>query len=326
MFHRFLPLTLALFFSLFSLPPVAAAQTSALTISPPVIEVLLAPNKKVVHAFEISNQGESSDFIANLHNFTPTDNIGHGTVSPTPLDPTSVPLILRLANSDRQLRVPFSLPSGASTQLVLEVESATFDLSVDSYLALVVSPKTNDVTPQNSTSQTIPGLASLILVTLTPDGNLPIKLNIEDFDLPLLHDNLTPLYLRPTLYNASPIMLRAGGSLEIISPRERTHFTLPLYPNLILKESKRIIQGSNQADPPLPTPLTWQPSLFNLGPYRIRLHITTVGGSQITEIEKTIWLLPIRAIIIVILIAVISIYLLLSLKKRPSSKTSPTSQ
>ena len=52
-------------------------------------------------------------------------------------------------------------------------------------------------------------------------------------------------------------------------------------------------QGTNSA-----TPLAWTPKWSHIGPYRIRLIITSQGGTKISEIEKVVWILPLRLIFI----------------------------
>lgn len=302
---------------LFSFAPLTHAQTTGLSISPPVVEILLAPNKNIIQSFELTNQGESGQFVANIHAVIPIDNEGHTTIDPTPLDLTTIPLIPTLANADKELGQPFTLPAGQSTQLVLKLESASTDTSSDTYLALVVSPASP---PSQIFTQTNPALSALILITLSGDNLIPIDLTVDDFELPLLHDNLTPLEITATLHNSAPVMLRTEGSLEIISPRNSTTTTISLYPHLVLSGSNRLIQGKSDDNPPLPIDLRYHPTLGNLGPYRFKLEIITLGGSQITSLEKTVWLLPLRATLILLLLAIAISILLISLRKRRHSQ------
>jgi len=304
-------------------PPVSA-QSTALSITPPVVEILLSPNKKIIQAFTIKNQAESGQFVANLHAVMPIDSVGHVVVSPTPLDPTSTPLLLSLQNINLTFNTPFELRAGESQQLVLSIAGSNTDVPIDTYFALVVST----YSPTNtSLSSTVPGISALILITLTPDGNLPISLSLTDFNPPVIHDSFTPLALQPVLHNQTTTMLRPEGKLEVISPRGQTLVSLPLYPNLILGSSTRTItaQLGEPGSPNLrESPLTWSPSPFTLGPYRLRLTISTLGGTTISETERTVWLLPLRLLLFFLILLLSFLAIFLARRHQKSSRPTPT--
>ncbi len=302
----------------YAVTPVVA-QSASLAISPPVIEILLAPNKKIVHAFKLTNQGESSDFVANIHTLTPSDSNGHSIIDPTPLDPSTIPLTISLANADRELGQPFHLDSNDSTQLVLEIEGANTDITIDSYLALVITPIIPSSQPPKADppwADTLPSISALILTTLSPDGIIPINLKVTDFNIPSIHDSTTPLTISAKLTNSSNIMLRPQSTLIISKPQQSNSDEITLDPNLILANSSRTLTVNSS--PPI-----YHPKWYYIGPYEFTLKVTTEGNSQITSITKTVWLLPIRAIITLALLALFITYLLLLTKKHRSTG-SPT--
>lgn len=289
------------------------AQSVGLSISPPTVEILLAPNKKVTQTFILKNQGETVDIVPEIHAVTPSDSVGHVAVDLHPVDPSSLPL---LVSSDHPLGTPFPLPAGAVVPVAIMVEGANVDAPVDTYLAVVfkaISP----LSPLSSPFSPIPAISSLLLVSLTPTGTLPIKLELTSFDLPLIHDSMTPLPIPAVVKNQAEVMIRPGGSLTVLAPQGKTVAALPLYPNLILKGSERIILAEKMgADGKTPegVPLSWQPQWYEIGPYRLRLAVTTEGGTKVTETEKIIWLLPIRAIGVGFLLALVIIILLYKLR------------
>ena len=299
--------------SLLSPPSLVKAQSAALSISPPVIEVLLAPNKKIVHAFQITNQGESSNFVANIHAVTPSGNAGHSTVSPAPIDESSIPLVISLANADRKLGEPFSVGSNESTQLVVEIEGANSDITLDSYLALVIKKATSPTQIENSSSS-LPAISALILVTLSPDGIIPLNLTLAEFDPPLIHDSALPLVIDAKLTNSANVMLRPITTLQLDSPRHTRSDEIDLDQNLILADSSRTLTLDSG-------PVAYHPKWYYLGPYQFTIKVTTQGGSQITEVTKTIWLLPIRALITTILLALGITYLIIIVRKTKLSNS-----
>ncbi len=286
----------------FSATPVAA-QNVSLSISPPVVEILLAPGKKVEQTFTLQTTGENLAITPELHLATPSDSQGHMTIDPNPLVPSSIPLTFKITG-------PSSMPT-------LTFEAANIDVPTDIYLALVFkvnpagSPEAND----SRASPTLPAISALILVTINPGGLTPIDLAIKNFSPPALHDSYLPLTLSPLLHNNTSIMIRPEGLYEIISPLGKTVLSLPLYPNLILGNSSRSLQSTINHQP---STIIWSPTWRNLGPHTLRLTITTAGGTQITQLEKTIWLLPLTGIIIVLIFIIILLTLFF---KRTKFKT-----
>lgn len=271
-------------------PRMVCAQSVSLAVNPPVVEILLSPNKKVTQTFNFEYSGEDLVATPEIHVVSPMDSTGHVSIDPNPVNLSTIPLSVI---SDHQLNKPFVL-SGTSVPLTLTFEAASSDTTQDVYLALVFKVSSGD--PLTKQNQATPAISALILTTITPSGVLPINLEIKDFNLPLVHDSWTPLSVSPSLSNNTPIMIRPLGTLAVISPTDKSSFSMPLYPNLILGNSTRLIQGSDQV--PNPLPLTWQPKWSNIGPYRIHLTITSQGNTKLTEIEKVVWVIPIRIIFV----------------------------
>lgn len=292
-----------------ALAKISAADVS-LSISPPVVEILIAPNKKLTQTFILKLDGDNLTVTPELHLFKPSDNAGHVALDPLPLNPALIPLVV---TSSLPLNTPH-IVSGETISIALTFEAPTSDLPQDLYLALVV--KTGAIEPIESDPTTSPGISSLILVTINPTSVLPINLEITDFETPHLHDSALPLELSPSLKNNADIMIRPEGKLEVFSPTGKTVFSTDLYPNLVLGNSSRTLYSIQDT---LYSPLSWAPSWKNLGPHRVRLTIMTQGGTKLSEIEKTVWVLPIRATIIIFLGMLV---LVIIWKNRSSSNVS----
>lgn len=275
----------------------AYAQSVSLAVNPPVVEILLSPGKQVTQTFTFQSTGEDISVVPELHLVKPADENGHVQIDPTPLIPSSIPLVATI--------------TGPSTSPTLTLEAANVDIATDVYLALVfrASPPTT-----NSQIPTTPSISSLILVTINPTGVMPINLDIKDFTLPIVHDSWDPLTLSPSVQNLASIMIRPEGKFEVTSPTGKSLLSLPLYPNLVLGNSSRALlvnldPPTTNSQIPNTTPPTWSPSWSNLGPHRLTLTITTQGGTKLTQIEKTVWVLPIRVIIFATLISIICLTL-----------------
>lgn len=270
----------------FLLPPsFAHAQSIDLSVTPPVVEILLAPNKKVEQTFSLTTNNNDLDITPEIHLAKPSDSTGHIEIDQKPIVPSTLPLTIKL--------------SGPNTSPTLTLEAASSDVSQDVYLALVFKASSKD---DLSTSTAIPGISALILVTITSDGILPINLELKDFELPFIHDSWLPFNTNPVLENRTPIMIRPEGKYEIINWSGKSVFSADLYPHLILGDSSRKLQTMVDS---LPQSFAWSPKWSNIGPHKIRLSIRTQGGTKLSETEKLLWILPIRALIILLLLTVI---------------------
>jgi hypothetical protein len=296
------------------------ADSAGLSISPPVIEILLSPGQTTTQTFTLKAQGQNLNLIPEIHSITPQGNTGHVAIDLKPLDPGSLPLSITSPKYQLGEAIPLI---GDTLVLPLTFKSAAEDITQDVYLALVFKAVSSD--PGTTSSQTSPGISALILATINPAGVIPIDLDIEQFSLALFHDSWYPLTLQPLLKNNTSSMIRPQGEYSVISPTGKTVFSLPLYPNLILGHSSRNILGSHtrcEGNPHTgcvdisPLPLTWSPTWHNLGPYRLHLTITTIGGTKLTELEKIVWVLPLRLILLITSLSAIVIVIALTFFKQ----------
>lgn len=294
---------------LFFVPPVHA-QSTTLSITPPVVEILIAPGKKLIQNFTFKADGDNLSVIPEIHHAKPIDSNGHITIDPDPYTPSSISLSI---TSNHELGKAIPLKNGELT-MSLTLDAATVDMAEDVYLALVLKVVSNDVL--NSSTSTLPAISALIFTTINPSGVTPIDLSIENFTPPLFHDSYQPFTISPLLKNNIPIMLRPSGSYEVIDSRGQVVYHTPLYPSLILGESTRQIMGMKDD---LQLPLTWVPRWHNIGPYRLRITITTQGGTKIIEVEKPIWIMPIRGIILILLALILCLIIFLQMKRRNTS-------
>lgn|GEM_PF-1358400 len=296
--------------------PPASAQTLSLTISPPVTEIIMKPNTSLIQSFTLQNQGESTQLTPRLALIRPKGLVGGVEIEPSPFEPSEIPLTLSLASDRLALNEPFFLKSGETAQLVLKLESASLSEPVDVYLALVLESTASDL-PGNTTARG--GISSLVLVTITEDGTIPLEIELGNFSPSPIHDSGTPLNLSPEVKNNAPIMLRPHGTFSVFSPSGKEIFQSALYPNLVLGESSRslLLASENSANKEVldPLPFSWQPSLTNFGPHRLTITLTTQGGTALAEESRIVWLLPIQ-LLIYFLLAIISLLILRSYRKQ----------
>jgi len=288
--------------------PLVHAQSTELSLSPPVIEALVAPNKSYSQVFQFKTTQNNVIVTPSIHKVIPTDDNGHSRLDPNPLNMDDLPVVV---TSSPALGSRVHL-AGHELPITLTISASNTDIPQDVYLALVLK-----VEPQaqlNISSLTTPAISALIFTTITPDGALPINLEVINFEPPSIHDSWLSLTFNPKIQNNTPFMIRPQGKFEIISPRGTVLTSFMLYPHLILGQTSRNVESLiNDA----PSTLTFHSNWRLIGPHKIRLTITSAGNTKLQEIEKTIWILPIRLFALIFLILVI----LYRLTSKPQNST-----
>ena len=266
------------------LPQHARAITS-MSVTPPVTEVLISPNKSVSTTLQISNEGDDSSIILSLHKVIPTDDQGHTTIDPKPLALSNIPLVIKLVGAD--LGVPFTLNAGQSKAITLQLDAANLDEPTDVYFALLARSIGTNLSPTKS--QTSPGITALFMTTITPSASLPTNIALLPPDLPIVQDTYLPLNTSVIAENKTGIMLQVQGKIKLSSPNNTVIKESTFDPKLVLGNTTRMLST-----------ITLPLSPYYLGPHTLTIELTTVGGRTLTEHSYIIWFLPLRYILIVI--------------------------
>lgn len=272
-------ISLTLFITFYSLvfPRLTSAKTE-LSVSPPVTEILLSPNKSVTTTIQLTNLGEDTTYTLSLHRLIPTDNQGHSTIDPKPINQSGLPLIVTLL--DGTWDTPTTIYSNQTKSISLKLEAPSLDAPVDLYLAVLARPLVNGLEQSSTTS---PGITALLLTTITPLPAIPTDISLKSSSLPPLHDTSKQFQFVPTANNNAEVMLRVKGTLKLTTPLDQTLQETVLEPTLILGKTAREL-----------TAFTYQPKFYQLGPHKLTTVLTTEGGRILIESSTIVWFFPIR--------------------------------
>lgn len=254
-----------------------------LSITPPVSEVLISPNKSLRTTLQLTNNGEDTSVILSLHSLTPTGELGHSTIDPKPLNLSSIPIVIRLAGLE--LDTPIPLASNQSLPITLDLEAANLNEPTDVYFAILARP----IEPNEShtLTSTTPGITALFLTTITPSASLPTNIALTPPQLPIIQDTSLPLSLDIKAENKTNIMLQVQAKVKLVSPNNATLTESNIDPKLILGNTTRLI-----------SPFTFNLSLYHFGPHTLTIELITLGGRTLTTNSYVIWLLPLRYILV----------------------------
>lgn len=268
--------------------PVSAA--TGMSVTPPVTEVLISPNKSVSTNIQLTNDGEDASLILSLHRLIPQGDQGHSTIDPKPLDQTAIPLVIRLIGAE--LGIPFGLKANQTQTITVQLEAANLDEPTDVYFAILARSLNEDASP--SKSQASPGITTLFLTTITPSASLPTNIALIPPDFPTVHDTSLPLTIDVSAENKTNIMLQVQGKIKLIAPNKTVIKESTFDPKLVLGNTTRLL-----------SPFTFPLSPYYLGPHTVVIELSTVGGRVLTEHSYIIWLLPLKYLLIILVFLIL---------------------
>ncbi len=269
---------------IFNLKPVRAQQVS-LSLSPPLVELIIKPGKSVLVAYQIENLGDPVYLNADVVSFEVKDNLGNVKLK----EKAEGPFRFSLDNSALKLNQPFFLKTRQKEQLLLRIRAIEGAPEGDYYYTLIVSTQPRMVTEGDSIGSTKATIGTNIITTVTESGKIDIKGKIALFDvLPRFRLPLGKSYLNFFDSNDKiPIVLiLENKGKNFIKPEgeiilkgnfgETAHYQL--LPQNILAESQRLIEATPSAEVELKKPVSLILSGFFLGRYRLSTNINFGQG------------------------------------------------
>ncbi len=277
-----------------------------LSISPSVVEFAVRPGKSVTQAFELKNNGSVPLKVTpQLRDFQADGLHGLVTILPSLSFPYG-----KLVNSDIALDQPFTLPAGASQQLVISLTIPENAREQDWYLSLVArtQPDLADTVFSPSSNTTTQGtIVAHMLLRVTQNNQEPLawKINLE---LPRFIDSLQRVKFTPTVSNLSRTYAIPDLHVTVLNWQKRIVSEQSGLPERILAQAERKIpaQQTRKDDPRsyegIPFSLNEK---FALGPYTVRASIAnSTGGPTIVEQEVFAFPFSILAAILVLVVLI----------------------
>lgn len=209
----------------FVLGTVNAQNAISLSISPPLVELMIKPDKEVKQLYTISNNGGDTVLSPKIVYFTPSDEFGNldltEDTAPDWIRYSKDPIVIK--NGDKiDFNVLFSPPSNTE--------------EIDHFLTLVFTTKVpTDILVDNSSFYETQ-IGTNILLTVSKDGNPKKSADIIEFSAPKIVDSFFgEIGYSLKLRNNGNSFWKPNG--KIITKSE----TLKLAPQNIISGSKRNI-------------------------------------------------------------------------------------
>lgn len=222
------------------LTPVGAQQVG-LSISPPLLEVMIQPGKSITKAYQLTN---NSDFdlylIAKIVPFTPADLSGNISLDHESKI-TNHESLFTLQNSNIQLNQPFQLTAGTSQQLVLKLDIPQVVEEKDYYYTLLIEQAERG---KYIGSQHRIKIGSNLLITVSESGQPKTNFNLAEFSArPKFADLFDQVEFNLVIENTGQAFFKPEGKIEIYNTFfNRKMAELNLLPENILVNSSRKIK------------------------------------------------------------------------------------
>jgi len=228
------------------LTPVGAQQVG-LSISPPLLEVMIQPGKSITKAYQLTN---NSDFdlylIAKIVPFTPADLSGNISLDHESKI-TNHESFFFLQNSNIQLNQPFQLSAGSSQQLVLKVDIPPVAEEKDHYYTLLIEQAEQG---EYIGSRHRIKIGSNLLITVSQSGEPKTEFNLAEFSAqPKFADLFDQVEFNLIVENTGQAFFKPEGKIEVRNTLfSRKMSELDLLPeNVLVNSSRKIRCMENQA-------------------------------------------------------------------------------
>lgn len=285
----------ALFFvlcSLFIFAPSARAQSLSLSISPPVIELIIKPGVSVTQRFTVVNNGDSVIVTPQL-----TGYINGSPESPSDYVPEPWISIL---NSDFVWDKPTLLKPGEKRQIVIRFnpDETVPETDYNRVFLLTTTPPPSGESTKSSFSSSI---GSILLITVSENGVLPKELKITQFQVPQILDSFDPLEVRVRVANTGKTLIHTIGQITLSGSIGKASYSL-LPQTLLIGENRSLLTDFQVASSQNGNNSTLSLPGFYLGKYTVTLNLLADEGEQKIIQNQTVYAFPWKAGLVCLII------------------------
>lgn len=278
---------------------VGAQNAISLSITPPILEIMIKPGKEVRQVYSVENLGGDTVLTPKVVYFTPSDEDGNVNLTENP----APEWIMYDKN-------PFTLKNQQKTDFSLVVSPPENTLETDHFLTLIFETNIpTDILGQNSSLYRTQ-IGSNIILTISKDGNPKKSAEITKFKASLLIDSLMDINYSLVLQNNGNSFWKPTGKINVAGTNVNTNLTLaPL--NILSGYSRKIpcIENEELVD----CKISKKPLL---GVYKANLEFRMDENAEIKNLEITTFAFPFSLTAIAIFLFLI----ILNLKKYLTKK------
>ena len=261
------------FFVYLALTTPVSAQGYSLGIYPPILEVMIKPNKTITQVYKITNNGSDILLKSSIVPFKPADELGNVSLQEnSKLDHASW---FSFLNANISLGDEFIIKAGQTQEIVLMIKVPENTPDQDVYATLLFESQSLPTLGESQTQNAI-RMGSNLLVTVSESGN-PNKIpEVQKFSpTKPWYDSFEEPQIILKLKNNGLSLFQPSGQIKIDGLNY--HQTLLLAPQNVLAASTREI-ACIQDEKIVPCQLS---NKFLVGKYHLTLTIKTDEGGKV---------------------------------------------
>ena len=191
-----------------SVPKTIFAQELSLSISPPIVEVMIMPGKQTEQTFSIINEGMDGYASVKVVPFVPSDEEGNINVidNPNISDLAKYENWFTLTSPSLKFGDKFFLRQGEKKNIKLRISPPADAQERDYYFTLLY-----EVNNQGTTLK----IGANLLISVSKDGKPYKKARVVEFSAPRLIDSLAKLSYTLRIENTGQYFFKPTGTISI---------------------------------------------------------------------------------------------------------------
>ncbi len=313
--------------------PRSFAQQLSLSISPPLVEMVIKPGKSLLIAYTLTNYGDPLIMKSYMLPFEPRDELGNIRLK----DRFEGPVRFNLDNSEITLNQSYVLKSGGSQQLLLFVRVPENAPEGDYYYTFVSESQPPPTIEGVALSRSKASIGANLLITVSTSGHTEYKTAVTGFDvlpryklslfgktLNLIDSNdIVPVKLLITNYGRN--VVKPQGTIELNSTfGEKSSYNI--LPQNVLSNGQRLLVATPSAsidcdskqhasDVSCSQPFTLLLKSFFIGRYSLNAIINFGDDTPTIYGSATFLALPLKFTTAFIIIMIVVLAILKMMKK-----------
>ena len=286
------------------------AQDISLSITPPILEVMIQPGKEITQNYLISNNGNETPLKISIVPFSPSDEYGNVELEDiTNYNDINILNWFKIGGTPLDENQKIFIPRGGNQEIILTISPPLDAPEGDYYLTLLFETDSSSLIG-GRTTQTQAQIGSNILFTVSKDGNPRKDAEITLFSAPKIIDSLGQIIYTVKIKNTGSAFFKPIGKINI-SHLFGSEETLTIAPQNILASSIREIPCTKEEEL-IRCSLT-KKVLFGI--YRGNLKFQLDDGSESYESYTTTIAFPFSISVAFLIVFIIIRTIILKFKK-----------
>lgn len=301
------------------------AQQITLSMSPPIVEILVKPGKTLLIGYTVQNLGDPTALSVKIRTFSPQGEYGEMRIDPELISP----IRFSLDNTDMQFEQPLFMKTRDTIQALVRIRVPEGTPEGDYYFTVLAETEPAPQIGGSSTSVAKATIGSNLLLTVTKSGRVEVKGRISLFQITpdftfrmfgreyQVVESGRKIPLDLIIQNLGKNLLKPQGGIILRGPLgEKTNY--PLLPQNVLADSSRLMKTSKGED--VPYQHSGLLSGYFMGIYALSANVSFGEGTPQLYANTSFIGLPIRFGIAMLVVVTISVLIIISKRKRTKDK------